>query len=280
MKCLVLLLTSLATSVLLTTGCQSTTAGGITGSSRSQFLLISSDEVNQSAATAYKQALGKARSAKTLNTNANDTKRVQKISKRLIAQVGTFRPDALKWNWEINVIDSKEVNAYCMPGGKIAVYSGIISALNLTDDELAAVIGHEMAHALREHSREQVSQQMATDQALSIAAALAGFSSTQKSLAEKASELALTLPFSRTMESEADVIGMELMARAGYNPEAAINVWKKMEQLESSSTPELLSTHPSDASRIERLQAKLPQVIPLYQAVTHNKGETVAAKKK
>lgn len=280
MKRLVLLLTSLATSVLLTTGCQSTTAGGITGSSRSQFLLISSDEVNQSAATAYKQALGKARSAKTLNTNANDTKRVQKISKRLIAQVGTFRPDALKWNWEINVIDSKEVNAYCMPGGKIAVYSGIISALNLTDDELAAVIGHEMAHALREHSREQVSQQMATDQALSIAAALAGFSSTQKSLAEKASELALTLPFSRTMESEADVIGMELMARAGYNPEAAINVWKKMEQLESSSTPELLSTHPSDASRIERLQAKLPQVIPLYQAVTHNKGETVAAKKK
>lgn len=280
MKHLVFLLTSLVTGVLLITGCQSTTAGGATGSSRSQFLLISSDEVNQSAATAYKQALGKARSAKVLNTNTNDTKRVQKISKRLIAQVGIFRSDALKWNWEVNVIDSKEVNAYCMPGGKIAVYSGIIRSLNLTDDELAAVIGHEMAHALREHSREQISQQVATEQALSIAGALAGFSSTQQSLAGKASELVLTLPFSRTMESEADVMGMELMARAGYNPEAAINVWKKMEKLGGSSTPELLSTHPSDSSRIEKLQAELPKVMPLYQATLKKQGKTVPSRKK
>ena len=273
MKHLVFLLTSLVTGVLLITGCQSTTAGGATGSSRSQFLLISSDKVNQSAATAYKQALGKARSAKVLNTNTNDTKRVQKISKRLIAQVGIFRPDALNWNWEVNVIDSKEVNAYCMPGGKIAVYSGIIRSLNLTDDELAAVIGHEMAHALREHSREQISQQVATEQALSIAGALAGFSSTQQSLAGKAGELFLTLPFSRTM-------GMELMARAGYNPEAATNVWKKMEKLGGSSTPELLSTHPSDSSRIERLQAELPKVMPLYQVALKTQGKTVTSRKK
>lgn len=280
MKRLILLLTSLITGSFLITGCQSTTAGGVTGSSRSQFLLISSEDVNQGAATAYRQELGKARSAKALNTNASYTKRVKKISGRLIAQVGVFRPDALNWDWEVNVINSKEVNAYCMPGGKIAVYSGIISSLNLTDDELAAVIGHEIAHALREHSREKISQQIATEQALSIAGALAGLSSTQQSLAGKAGELVLILPFSRTMESESDIIGMELMARAGYNPEAAINVWKKMEQLGGSSTPELLSTHPSDVSRIERLQAELPKVMPLYQATPKSKGKTAGAKRK
>ncbi len=280
MKRFLFLLIVLTTGSFLITGCQSTTAGGATNSSRSQLLLVSSEDVNQGAATAYKQALVKARSAKTLNTNANDTKRVQKVSKRLIAQVGIFRPDALKWNWEVNVIDSKEVNAYCMPGGKIAVYSGIINSLNLTDDELAAVIGHEISHALREHSREQISQQIATDQVLSIAGALAGLSSTQQSLAGKAGELVLTLPFSRTMESEADIMGMELMARAGYNPKAAINVWKKMEKLGGSSTPELLSTHPSDSSRIERLQAELPNVMPLYQAALKNQGKTVVSKKK
>lgn len=280
MKRLLLLLIALTTGSFLITGCQSTTAGGATDSSRSQLLLVSSEDVNQGAATAYKQELGKARSAKALNTNASYTKRVKQISKRLIAQVGIFRPDALKWNWEVNVIDSKEVNAYCMPGGKIAVYSGIISSLNLTNDELAAVIGHEIAHALREHSREQISQQVATDQALSIAGTLAGLSSTQQSLAGKASELVLTLPFSRTMESEADVMGMELMARAGYNPEAAINVWKKMEKLGGSSTPELLSTHPSDSSRIERLQAELPKVMPLYQATLKKQGKTASSRKK
>lgn len=280
MKRLLLLLISLITGSLLIAGCQSTTAGGATNSSRSQFLLISSNDVNQGAASAYKQTLVKAHAAKTLNTNASDTKRVKQIASKLITQVGIFRQDALKWNWEVNVIDSKEVNAYCMPGGKIAVYSGIIHSLNLTDDELAAVIGHEMAHALREHSREQISQQIATEQALSLASALAGLGSIQQSLASKASDLILTLPFSRTMESEADVIGMELMARAGYNPEAAIKVWQKMEKLGGSSTPELLSTHPSDTSRIAKLQAELPKVKPLYLAATGNNGKkTVSGKK-
>lgn len=282
MKRLLFLLISLIAGSLLIAGCQSTTAGGATNSSRSQFLLISASDVNQGAATAYKETLDKAQSAKTLNTNASETKRVKQITNKLIAQVGVFRQDALNWNWEVNVIDSKEVNAYCMPGGKIAVYSGIIHSLDLTEDELAAIIGHEMAHALREHSREQISQQVATEQALSLASALAGLGSLQQSLANKASELILTLPFSRTMESEADVIGMELMARAGYNPEATIHVWEKMEKLGGNSTPELLSTHPSDASRIARLQAELPKVIPLYQATTtgNTKKQTVPRKNK
>ena len=166
-----------------------------------------------------------------------------------------------------------------MPGGKIAVYTGIISKLNLTDDELAAVIGHEIAHALREHSREQISQQIATEQTISLVGALAGLGSTSQSLAGQASQLVIGLPFSRKMETEADVMGMELMARAGYNPEAAVNVWKKMAQLGGGSSPEFLSTHPSDSSRIANLQAQLPKVMPLYQA-TKTKGRTAAATRK
>lgn len=279
MKRVTLLVTALLTGTIFLSGCQSTTAGGATDSSRSQLLLISSEDVNQGASTAYKKELTKARAAKALNTNANYTKRVKNVSKRLIAQVGVFRPDALKWKWEVNVLNSNEVNAYCMPGGKIAVYTGIISKLNLTDDELAAVIGHEIAHALREHSREQISQQIATDQAISIVGSLAGLGSTTQSLAGTASQLVLTLPFSRTMESEADVMGMELMARAGYNPEAAVNVWKKMAKLGGSSTPELLSTHPSDSSRISNLEAQLPKVMPLYEA-SKTKGRTARASRK
>ena len=276
MKRVTLLLAAILSGAVLLSGCQSTTAGGATDSSRSQLLLISSADVNAGAATAYKKELTKARASKALNTNANYTKRVKNVSKHLIAQVGVFRPDALKWNWEVNVLNSNEVNAYCMPGGKIAVYTGIISKLNLTDDELAAVIGHEISHALREHSREQISQQIATDQAISIVGSLAGLGSTSQSLAGTASQLVLTLPFSRTMESEADVMGMELMARAGYNPEAAVNVWKKMAKLGGGSTPELLSTHPSDSSRIANLEAQLPKVMPLYEA-TKSKGKTAKA---
>ena len=279
MKRVSLLLAAILSGAIFISGCQSTTAGGATDSSRSQLLLISSADVNEGAAVAYKKELSKARSARALNTNATYTRRVKNISKRLIAQVGVFRPDALKWNWEVNVLNSNEVNAYCMPGGKIAVYTGIIKQLNLTDDELAAVIGHEISHALREHSREQISQQIATEQTISIASSLAGLSSSSKSMVGKASELVLTLPFSRTMESEADVMGMELMARAGYNPEAAINIWKKMAKLGGGSSPEFLSTHPSDTSRLANLESQLPKVMPLYEA-SKTKGKTAKANRK
>lgn len=279
MKRVSLLLAAILSGAIFLSGCQSTTAGGATDSSRSQLLLISSADVNEGAAVAYKKELSKARSARALNTNAAYTRRVKNISKRLIAQVGVFRPDALKWNWEVNVLNSNEVNAYCMPGGKIAVYTGIIKQLNLTDDELAAVIGHEISHALREHSREQISQQIATEQTISIASSLAGLSSSSKSMVGKASELVLTLPFSRTMESEADVMGMELMARAGYNPEAAINIWKKMAKLGGGSSPEFFSTHPSDTSRIANLESQLPKVMPLYEA-SKTKGKTAKANRR
>ncbi|MCL1886470.1 MAG: M48 family metallopeptidase [Betaproteobacteria bacterium] len=265
MKRIMYLFAVIVSGALVLSGCQSTTASGITGSSRSQFLLISSEDVNTGAALAYKQEINKARSAKALDTNASYTKRVNAISKRLIEQVGVFRPDAKNWNWEMHVITSKSINAYCMPGGKIAVYTGIISTLNLTDDELAAVIGHEIAHALREHSREQISQQIAKDQVLLIGGSLLGMGSTTQNLANIASKYAFSLPFSRTMETESDIIGMELMARAGFNPEAAINVWRKMNALGNEAPPEFISTHPSDKTRIANLEKELPKVMPLYE---------------
>lgn len=263
---------------LLLSGCESTTSGGATDSSRSQLLLISSEELNAGSAKAYQQEMNKARVAKALNTNAVYTRRVNTVAKRLIAQIGTFRPEATNWKWEVNVVTSKTVNAYCMPGGKIAVYTGIISELNLTDDELAAVIGHEMAHALREHSREQISQQIAKQQTIAIGGAILGLGSTTQGLANMASEYVLTLPFSRVMEAESDIIGMELMARAGYNPKGAINIWRKMSALKKGEGPmEFTSTHPSDATRIANLEKELPKVTPLYEAAraseSKSKGE-------
>lgn len=281
MKRIMYLFAVIISGALVLSGCESTTSGGATGSSRSQLLLISSEDVNEGSAQAYKQEMAKARAANALNTNAAYTKRVNAITKRLIAQVGVFRPEAKNWKWEVNVINSKTVNAYCMPGGKIAVYTGIISELNLTDDELAAVIGHEMAHALREHSREQISQQIAKDQALSIGGALLGAGSTTQNLANVASEYVLTLPFSRTMEAESDVIGMELMARAGYNPQGAISIWRKMSALSGGNEPaEFTSTHPSDKTRIANLEKELPKVMPLYEAAKGKgtSGKTAARK--
>ncbi|MDR0933720.1 MAG: M48 family metallopeptidase [Burkholderiaceae bacterium] len=265
MKRMMCILAVLVSGALLLSGCESTTAGGATGATRSQLLLVSSKDVNDGSAKAYRQQMDKARSANALNANQADVKRVNAIAKRLIAQVGVFRTDALKWKWEVNVINSDTINAYCMPGGKIAVYTGIISKLNLTDDELAAVIGHEMSHALREHSREQISQQIAQEQAISLGGSLLGLGSISQSAASMIGQYALTLPFSRTMEAEADVMGMELMARAGYNPESAVNVWRKMSAAGGDAPPEILSTHPSDESRIANLERELPKVMPLYQ---------------
>ncbi|MBO4790052.1 MAG: M48 family metallopeptidase [Oxalobacter sp.] len=243
-------------------GCQTTTSGGATGSDRSQMMLISSEEMNKQSTQAYNSLLAKARNAHALNTNRAYTQRVVNISRRLINQVGVFRKDALHWKWEVNVLSSKTVNAFCMPGGKIAVYTGLIDSLNLTDGELAAVIGHEICHALREHSREQASQQAAS----SIPTALVGAFIGSSELASGMNKVFFSLPFSRTMETEADTMGMELMARAGYDPHEAVNVWRKMEKLKGGSSSDILSTHPSDAKRIENLESHLPEVMPLYEA--------------
>ncbi len=254
-------------SVLAACAAVQTTSGGAVGIERKQWMsgLVSESELNLAAQKNYSQVLGQARAQGALDKDAAQTRRVKTIANRLINQVGVFRPDARSWNWEVHVIASDELNAWCMPGGKIAVYSGLINQLKLNDAELAAIIGHEMAHALREHSREQVSQQMATSVGLSVISAVLGQPGVQD-LGGTLSNVMFTLPNSRQHETEADLIGVELAARAGYDPRAAVSLWQKMAALEKGQQPEFLSTHPSSASRINDLRNVTERVMPLYQA--------------
>jgi predicted Zn-dependent protease len=248
-------------------GCQTvqTTQPGAVGVERKQRMLVSEEQVEQGAAAAYKQELQKAREQHALNTNEQIHRRVQAIAQRLIPQTGVFRPDARRWDWEVNVQTSKDVNAYCMPGGKIMVYTGLVEQLNATDAELAAVIGHEIAHALREHSRERVSQLYAQQLALAGIAVATGAGQGAMDLANQVAQVTFSLPHSREQESEADRMGLELMARGGYDPNAAISLWQKMAQVGGGGPPEFLSTHPSGQSRIRDLQASLPRVQSLYR---------------
>tara|TARA_R110000850_G_scaffold260811_1_gene388326 strand:- start:13984 stop:14892 length:909 start_codon:yes stop_codon:yes gene_type:complete len=256
-------------ATLVVSGCAGvqTTQSGAVGVERQQYMsgLVSEQALQQEATQQYNSLLSQARAQGKLDTNAAQTRRVQNIAQRLIAQAGVFRSDAAQWNWEVHVLNDNQVNAWCMPGGKIAVYSGLINRLNPTDDELAAVIGHEIAHALREHSREQVSQQMATQLGLSVLAAVTG-SQASANLGNALTNVMFTLPNSRTHEIEADRIGTELAARAGYNPNAAVTLWQKMAALDrGNAPPEFLSTHPSPDTRIQDLQVIANQVMPLYE---------------
>jgi predicted Zn-dependent protease len=248
-------------------GCQTvqTTQPGAVGVERKQSMLLSSQEVNASASQAYQQLLAGAGKKGQVNEDPAQTARVRAIAHRLIPQTRVFRADAPGWQWEVNVISSKEVNAWCMPGGKIAVYTGLIEKLKPTDDELAAVMGHEMAHALREHGRERASQAMAQGIALSILGAVAGVSRGGMDLTQAIVDVTLNLPNSREHETEADRIGVELAARAGYDPSAAVHVWEKMSKLADGAPPEILSTHPAPATRIADLKVYSARVIPLYQ---------------
>lgn len=252
------------------TACQTvqTTNPGAVGIQRKQHMLVSEQQVEQGAQVAYQQEVDKAKQKGALNPDPKTYERVQAITRRLIPQTTAFRADAAQWKWEVNVQQSDEVNAYCMPGGKIMVYTGLIDELKATDAELAAVIGHEIAHALREHSRERLSRSYAEQLALAGVALATGAGQTTMELAQQVSSVTFTLPHSREQESEADRIGLELMARAGYEPNAAISLWQKMAKL-GGSRPEFLSTHPSGESRIRDLQASLPRVQPLYQSAQH-----------
>lgn len=252
-------------SVLTLSGCTSTTGTGAVGVDRQQLLLVSSEEVLQMSAQSYNKNIQEARSRKVLDTNSAQLNRLKSVANRLVGQVGIYRPDAAKWNWEVHTIKSNELNAFVMPGGKIMFYSGIIDRLNLSDDEIAAIMGHEMAHALREHSRERLSREYATQTGIGVAASLFGLSQGQAQLANLAGNFGLSLPHSRTQESEADQIGLELMARAGYNPQAAVTLWQKMQRASQGEPPQFLSTHPTSSARIAQLQSLMPKVMPLYQ---------------
>ena len=253
---------------LALTSCQSvqTTQPGAVGVERHQAMMLSSAEVNKASVQAYQQAMQQAAKKGTLNRNPAQVARVRAIAQRLIPATVAFRPDAPGWTWEVNVISSNDVNAWCMPGGKIAVYTGLIEKLGVTDEELAAVMGHEIAHALREHGRERASQQAAQNAVIGIGAALLGIGEAGASLVNVVADVTIGMPYSREFEIEADRIGVELAARAGYDPRAAITLWQKMGQAGGSAPPQFLSTHPAPQNRARDLTDYASRVMPLYES--------------
>lgn len=268
---------ALGAALLLAVGCQTTntTSGGAVGVDRQQTMLVSAAEINRQADKAYQETINEARAKKTLNRNPADVARVRGIAARLIPVTSVFRPDAPNWRWESNVITSDELNAWCMPGGKIAVYTGLIYKLNITDDELAAVMGHEIAHALREHGREKAGQATGIGIAAAIGGAVGAYygidANVGQSVLGAVGDLAFMRPNSRGMEQEADRIGVELAARAGYDPQAAITLWEKMGRVSGGQPPQWLSTHPSHQSRIADLKVYADRVQPLYVAARRNR---------
>lgn len=259
-----------ALSLTLLNACAtSTTAGGAVGADRSQFLLVSSEELEQMSAQSYAAVKADAAQKGILNTSPALVQRVRNIAARIQPHSAVFRSDTHDWSWETNVITSDEMNAFVMPGGRIMFYSGLIERLNLTDDEIAIVMGHEIAHALREHAREQVSQAVAAQTAIGIGASILGLGDGSAGVASAGYQALIATRFSRAHESEADRVGLELSARAGYDPRAGVTLWQKMiDANQGGRPPEFLSGHPTDSARIRQIQALLPTVMPLYEAAS------------
>jgi Zn-dependent protease with chaperone function len=234
--------------------------------SKPRLMLVPESTVNNAAGQQYSQLLRQAQARGVLNRPPEAVDRVRAVAARLVPQGGRFNDAAQHWRWEVNVIDAGSVNAFCMPGGKIVVFTGLINRLHLTDDEIAAVVGHEIAHALLEHGRARMSQALLQNVGINFAAAYFGLSNIGASALAQAAEVAVTLPYSRSHETDADLVGIELAARAGYDPRAAVAVWKKMTALGRSQPPQFLSTHPGHAQRIRAIEENLPRVMPLYEA--------------
>lgn len=252
-------------AVALLQGCANTTQAGAVGINRSQLLVVPSAQINQQAAEGFSKLSQEAAKQSKLNKDAKLTRRVRHIGERLIAHVPVFREDAAHWDWEINVFESEELNAFCAPGGKIGFYTGIIRKLDLTDTEIAAIMGHEISHALREHSREKASQKGVANVLLSTAQK-ADSSGLVGSLGGIGLDMLVHLPNSRAMELESDVMGLELMARAGFDPRLASNVWVKMAKFSQGKQGlAFLSTHPQGEDRIALLESKVEAVLPLYE---------------
>jgi predicted Zn-dependent protease len=227
--------------------------------------LVPAEEVETAAGQEYAKLLSEARAKHTLvGADNGQVKRLRAIAQRIIPLAPEWNDRARSWKWEVNLLDSKEVNAFCMPGGKIAFYSGILEDLKLSDDEVAMVMGHEMAHALREHARERMGKSAATGIGASLLSQLLGLGDVGQTVTRYGAQL-LTLKFSREDESEADLVGMELAAKAGFNPRAGVTLWKKMDASNNGAPPEWLSTHPSGNARIAQIEANLPQVLPFYE---------------
>jgi len=261
-----------AVLLLAAAGCETvkTTNAGAVGVNRKQQMLVDSKTIDAGAAQAYETELKTARDKGALNTDKAQLERVTRVAKRIVAVAPTFRPDAASWNWQFNVQKTDELNAYCMPGGRIMVYSGLIDKLDLSDAELATVLGHEIAHALREHSREQASQQMAEQIGLGVLGAGLGLSDVTQQLSGMLLKVGFELPHSRTDETEADRVGLELAARSGYDPHAAVTLWQKMGQVAGGGggggVEKFLSDHPPTDQRLADMKANADKLQPIYVA--------------
>lgn len=232
--------------------------------------LAPAEEVEQMALQQYHQQLSQAAKKRALApADHPQLRRLREIAQRIIPHTLAWNPRARDWKWEVNLIGSRQINAYCMPGGKIAFYTGILEQLQLTDDEVAMVMGHEIAHALREHARERMGKSAVTNGVARVGGAIASLwlgvdPRLTDSVARTGADL-LSLSFSRSDESEADLVGLELAARAGYDPRAGITLWQKMSAANKGAPPQWLSTHPSGKTRIAEIEQNLPKVMPLYE---------------
>ncbi|MEJ5992087.1 M48 family metallopeptidase [Ramlibacter sp. PS3R-8] len=228
--------------------------------------LVPAEKLEQMATAQYAQLIEQAKAKDALVPESHaQVQRLRAISARLIADAGRWNDRARQWKWEFNLINTPSINAFCMPGGKIAVFAGILEKLKLSDDEVAMVLGHEMAHALREHARERIAKSQGTGALLSLGASLFGLGELGHAAASVGTQL-LTLKFGRDDEIEADLIGLDLGARTGFDPKSSVTLWQKMAKAAGGKGgPAFLSTHPSGPDRIKRLQANIPRVEGLYQ---------------
>ena len=236
------------------------------GPSSNLRMLIPAEQLENAATQQYSQLLADAHAKGALaQTSDSQLKRLRSIAGRLVPQTAQWNDRARQWQWEVNLLNSKQLNAFCMPGGKIAFYTGILEQLKLNDDEVAMIMGHEMAHALREHARARIAKSEGTGQLLSLGARLFGLGQIGDVAASVGTQL-LTLRYSRDDETDADLVGLELAARAGYNPQASVSLWEKMAQAGGGAGgPSFLSSHPSGPQRIQQLQSNVPTVQGLYQ---------------
>jgi predicted Zn-dependent protease len=228
--------------------------------------VVSAEQLESAAGQQYRQMLQQASSKNAIGpTDHPQVVRLRAIAERIIPFTKGCNPRAADWRWEVNLIGSKQINAFCMPGGKIAFYFGILQQLQLDDDEVAMIMGHEVAHALLEHARERVGKTTATRGAIEIGAAIFGLGTAGRLAADMGGQL-LTLKFSRSDESEADALGLRLAARAGYNPRAGVSLWQKMQSANKGAPPQWMSTHPSGKTRIKDIEERLPKIEPEYRA--------------
>jgi predicted Zn-dependent protease len=227
--------------------------------------LVPAEQVEGAAQQQYLQLCqGAASKGRLAGPSEPQLQRLRAIAQRIVPFTPPWNPRASAWRWQVNLLIDPQLNAFCMPGGKIAFFSGILRKLQLSDDEVATIMGHEVAHALREHARKRMGQTTVTRGAIEIGALLLGLGSLGRTVADAGGQL-LTLKFSRGDETEADIVGLDLAARAGYDPAAGLSLWRKMMQASQGAPPQWLSTHPASDTRIREIESVLPKVRPLYE---------------